>query len=196
MVGISNGGLYVRSYAAEYPQEVAGMVLAATTSLEGLEDIKGLPSGIFVAMGRVGLFRLFPEIMCPGTACDQAAKPMISAFRGRASLFQTYDAEWASLKSPEALTVLRERLSVAGSLGNSPLVILSANQSGLPESEMPASYRQILANEREALTSLSSNHRYVLVMSGHGLDIEHPDLVIAAVNDVIASTRSGEPLAR
>jgi pimeloyl-ACP methyl ester carboxylesterase len=194
VVGVSNGGLYIRSYAAEYPQEVAGLVLAAATSVEGLEDIKGLPSTIFIVMGRLGIFRLFPEMICPGTSCDQASKPMIAAFRGRATLYQTYDAEWVGIQSPDALAVLRKRLSPAGSLGNKPLVILTSNQSGLPESEMPASYREFLANDRKVMTSLSSNNRYVLVNGGHGLYIEHPNLVIQSVKDVVEAARTAKSL--
>ena len=109
-------------------------------------------------------------------------------------MYQTLDGEWAALQAPDELGVLRERLSPAGTLGDTPLVILSANQSGLPEDEMPADYREYIARHREAMSGLSSNHRYVLVMGGHGIDVEHPELVIQSVNDVIESARTGEPL--
>lgn len=196
MVGASNGGLYIRGYAAEYPQEVAGLVLVDGTFEAELDNTRRLPSGVFVVMGRLGIYRLFPEMICPGTACNAEAKPMIAAFRGRATVYQTLDAEWDALQAPDQLALLRERLSPAGTLGDTPLAILSANQSGLPEEEMPADYREYVTRHREAMSALSSNYRYVLVMGGHGIDTEHPELVIEAVNAVIESARTGEPLAR
>ena len=126
LVGASNGGLYVRSYAADYPQEVAGLVLVDGTSEAELDKIKGLPGEIFAVMGRLGIFRLFPDMICPGSACDETAKPMIAAFRGRASLYQTVDDEWAALQASDALAILRERLSPPASLSDTPLVILRA----------------------------------------------------------------------
>jgi pimeloyl-ACP methyl ester carboxylesterase len=195
MVGASIGGLYVRSYAAEYPQEIAGLVLVDGTFEAELDTIKIAPSTIFVVMGKLGIFRLLPEMICPGTACDATSKPMIAAFRGRATLYQTVDGEWAGLKAPDSLATLRKRLSPAGSLGATPLVILSANQSGLPENQMESGYRETIARYRAAMTSLSSNHRYILVNGGHGLANEHPKLVIESVKAAIEAARSGKPLA-
>ena len=79
MVGASNGGLYIRSYAAEYPDEVTGLVLVDGTYEAELDQIRIAPSGFFVVMGRLGIFRLLPEMICPGTACNAEAKPMIAA---------------------------------------------------------------------------------------------------------------------
>jgi hypothetical protein len=109
-------------------------------------------------------------------------------------VYQTLDGEWAGLQAPDQLALLRERISPAGMLGDTPLVILSANQSGLPEDEMPADYREYITRHRQAMSVLSSNYRYVLVMGGHGIDTEHPEIVIESVNDVIESARTGEPL--
>lgn len=194
MVGASNGGLYIRSYAAEYPDEVAGLVLVDGTYEAELDQVRSLPGGIFIVMGRLGVFRLFPEMICPGTACDAASKPMIAAFRGRASLYQTVDAEWKALQNPDALAELQKRLSGAGTLGDTPLVILSANQSGLPETEMPEDYRNYIVSYRETMSALSSNHRYVLVDGGHGIDNEHPQLVIQSIADVVTAARTDQPL--
>jgi pimeloyl-ACP methyl ester carboxylesterase len=195
LVGVSNGGLYIRSFAAEYPDEVAGMVLSATSSEDTVGDTRGLSSTFFVVMGRLGIFRLFPEMICPGTACEETAKPVITAFRGRATLFETYDDEWAQLRSPEQLALLQERISPSGSLDDIPLAVLAANQTGLPDDELPDDYRATLDRERDLMTGLSSNARYERVASGHGLDIEHPDLVIEAINAVVAAARTGAPLA-
>lgn len=196
LVGASNGGLYIRAYAAEYPGEVAGLVLVDGTSEAELDKIKGLPGTIFAVMGRLGIFRLFPDMICPGSACDEAAKPMIAAFRGRASLYQTVDDEWAALQAPDMLAILRERLSPVASLGDTPLVILRANQSGLAENDMDTSYRTTIASDREAMTGLSSDHRYVLVNGGHAIANEHPDLVIASVNAVVDAAQTGRSLAQ
>ena len=196
LVGASNGGLYVRSYTADYPQEVAGLVLVDGTSEAELDKTKGLPGGIFAVMGRLGIFRLFPDMICPGSACDETAKPMIAAFRGRASLYQTVDNEWAALQASDALAILRERLSPPASLSDTPLVILRANQSGVPESDMDTRYRSYIASDRETMTALSSNHRYILVSGGHAIANEHPGLLIESVNAVVEATHTGDVLAK
>lgn len=195
LVGASIGGLYVRRYVAEYPQDVAGVVLLDATFEADLENIKRAPSEIFVVMGRLGIFRLFPEMICPGTTCDAESKSLIAAFRGRQTMYQTMDREWDSLQSANELTILRDQISTAGALGNLPLMILHANQSGLLESEMEVSYREHLDRYRTAMTSLSSNHRYVLVDGGHGIANEYPELVVDSIKAVIDdSVRTDQPI--
>jgi pimeloyl-ACP methyl ester carboxylesterase len=68
LVGHSIGGVYVRQFAAEYPDEVLGLVLVDSSHPNQLERIPGLrqetksfmqQSAAFPTLARFGLFRLY-----------------------------------------------------------------------------------------------------------------------------------------
>jgi pimeloyl-ACP methyl ester carboxylesterase len=193
MVGPSNGGVYVRAYAAEYPNDVAGLVLLDPTFERDLAVSQGLPSGMFIFMGRLGFFRVFSQSSCPTCSPERAA--ILAARRGTPSYWDTYDAEWAMLQSPDEIPVLIERLGQPGALGDTPLVVIAANQSGLSLEEADADYRAALEAEEDAMSALSTNHRYSIVMGDHGLS-DYDDLINQSIRDVIASARAGQPLAK
>lgn len=190
LVGASNGGLYNRAYAVQYPTETAGIVLVDATDVNSLADIRGIPAiyeGIKI-MGRLGIFRLFPNMIYPGATAPEALKPMLAVFRGRASEIDNVTREWDGLQIPAEIEALKARISTAGSLGDKPLVILVADQGG-HEAGWDAVYRA-------ETTALSSNHRYVLIEGGHGVTIEQPDLVIQSVLDVVKSIQTETALAQ
>jgi pimeloyl-ACP methyl ester carboxylesterase len=108
MVGPSNGGLYVRAYAVEYPDDVAGLVLLDPTFEGDLAESRGLSSGMFIFMGRIGFFRVFSQSSCPACTPERAA--IVAARRGYPGYWDTYDAEWAMLRSPDQISVLTQRL--------------------------------------------------------------------------------------
>jgi pimeloyl-ACP methyl ester carboxylesterase len=80
MVGPSNGELYVRAYAVEYPNDVAGLVLLDPTFEGDLAKSQGLPSGMFIVMGRIGFFRVFSQSSCSTCSPERAA--ILAARRG------------------------------------------------------------------------------------------------------------------
>jgi pimeloyl-ACP methyl ester carboxylesterase len=55
LVGASNGGLYARGFALEYPDEAAGLVLVDATYESELDQLRGAPALIelFKVMGRL-----------------------------------------------------------------------------------------------------------------------------------------------
>ncbi len=191
MVGPSNGGLYVRAYAADYPDEAAGLVLLDPTSEQSLAETKGLPLGLWTFMGRVGFFRLFSGSLCNGCTPENSA--MVGAKDGYAVTWQTYDAEWKALQSPDEIAKLIERMGQAGALGDTPLIVIAANQSGLPLDEADPTYRAGIEAEKQATVILSTNTRYTIVMSDHGLSDQNA-LILQSIRDVIEAVRTGQPL--
>jgi pimeloyl-ACP methyl ester carboxylesterase len=192
MVGPSNGGLYVRSYAAEYPDEVVGLVLLDPTNERSLSLTQGLPLGVWVFMGRTGLFRIVGQSLCP--SCTTEGATFLAARRGYPSTWQTYDAEWQMLTNPDEITDLIDQLGQPGALGDTALVVITANQQGVPVEQMDAASRAYYEEKEQVMTSLSSNYRYLTVMSDHGLS-DQGELVNRSIRDVIDSARTGEPLA-
>lgn len=186
LVGASNGGIYARAYQADYPDEVAGMVMVDANSEIDLGDSVRAPTLPFQIMGRIGMFRLFPGIICPEGACDADYRDAIATFRGYWSNLDTYDREIREgLEAPEQIALLKNRLAVPGILGDMPLVILHANQIGVPLDQMDAQTQAYFNEYREFYTSLSSDSRYELVESGHNMAGEHLDVVTEAVRDVV-----------
>jgi hypothetical protein len=47
---------------------------------------------------------------------------------------------------------------------------------------------------QEKLAQLSSNHKHILVDSGHNMNIEVPDKVAAAIHSVVTAVRTHKPL--
>lgn len=145
LVGPSLGGLFVRAFAAEYPDETAGLALLDPTYEGDLAGSQSVSAGFYTFFGRIGTLRLFSVAMCPGCSPD-----------GAAAMGHREDTQL-------------ERCGQPGTLGDTPLVVIAANQSGVPLEEAEASYRAGVEREKTAMISLSMNHRYHIVMSDHGL---------------------------
>jgi pimeloyl-ACP methyl ester carboxylesterase len=196
LVGSSNGGLYARAFAYQYPDDVAGLVLVDARLETELGKTQSLPVGIFQLMGQIGLFRLFPGIICPESACDLTYREEIAVFRGYPNNLTTYERELVEGLdgSPEQITMIQERLGVPGLLGNMPVIILHANQARVSPEEMEPGYRAFLENYRAHYSRLSTNTRYMLLDSGHGIAVEHPDVLVDQIRDVLEAARTGKPL--
>jgi pimeloyl-ACP methyl ester carboxylesterase len=190
LVGASNGGLYARGFALEYPDEAAGLVLVDATYEGELDQLRGAPALIelFKVMGRLGIFRLFPDMIYPGNDYPPELKQQLAVFRSRASELDTYNREWAGLQAPDDLRELRARFAANGDLGTRPLVVLVAVQGEHDDPNWDA--------PQWAVAALSRNSRYVLVAGGHGIASEQPQVVIDAVDDVVESVRTGKLLAK
>lgn len=191
LVGPSIGGLFVRAFAAEYPEETAGLVLLDPTYEGHLADTQGIPPGLYIFFGRIGTFRLFAASMCP--TCSPEGTAAMGALRGRATPWETQAAEWEALQSPHEIADMYERLGQPGILGDTPLVVIAANQSGVPLEQAEADYRLGIEEEKAAMVALSTNYRYYIVISDHGLS-DQSDLILSSISAVITSARTGEPL--
>jgi pimeloyl-ACP methyl ester carboxylesterase len=192
--GLSLGGLYVRAFAAEYPDETAGLVLLDTTYEGHLAGTQGIPSGVYIFLGRIGMFRLVSATGCPAW-CSPEGAAAFGAQRGGATPWETYDSEWEAVLAPDEIALMIERFGQPGVLGDSPLVYIGSNQTGVPLEEADARYRAGVEEEENAMISLSSNHRSHISDSGHGLGDQN-ELILVAIRDVLTSAQTGEALAQ
>jgi len=173
LVGHSAGGIYVRAYAAEHLDRVAGMILVES-SHEGqrlvLDPLRPRKDRLKTAL-------VIPSII----------RESLDQRRGgdRRSIIR----EWRTFKRA---TAVRPALPPGG-LGSRPLVVLTCapGHPGVPER-----VHQAWHDLHRDLAGLSSNSRHVVSRSyDHYLNFGDPDLVVSAIRDVVRCARSGNPLA-
>ncbi len=178
LVGQSFGGLNVRLYAYTYPQEVAGMVLVDASHENDPTALKAIMDGQqqlstcqhFAPFGVVRLLGSLNQFISPYPSAIQAVV--------KAHLYQTrfcgtwYDESAAWDESISQVLTARAQHS----LGHLPLVVITHGK------DLDASW-QALQND---LAGLSSNSTHVIAsMSGHAIMFDQPDLVIAAIRQIV-----------
>lgn len=197
LVGASVGGKYARIYAEQFPQEVAGLVLvdsrhesvdaALTADEQAAALVRAERDGqLYWLLGRLGVMRLFGARLAAGTSPGAAELDPRTATLLMLHASRSQDIA-AMLAESAAMTADDERLRAARPLGALPLVVLAADSS-----LRDAGWRA--AQETQA--KLSSNSRLVVVSrSSHFIALDQPRAVADAVGLVLASARSGAPLA-
>jgi pimeloyl-ACP methyl ester carboxylesterase len=184
LVGHSIGGTYAMTYAHEYPQQVAGMVLLDSSSPEQFTAIPSYSGQYTVVhrvmavtptLNRLGLGRVVAAIASshlPPTAADQVTALTASAHGARSA-----SAEWQVL--PTLFTQAQELTT----FGSRPLAVLTATES-LQNGGWAAAQNR--------LASLSTRGFHQVVDSTHvGLleDQHGSGAAVGAIDHVIAAVR-------
>lgn len=157
LVGHSYGGLLVRAFAARHPAQVAGMVLVDPTDEHFNPALRKLD-----ALRAADDDRQFALIVPP-------------RFQPELKLLQPI------LDSGG--------LPVSGKLPNVPTIVLtSVRQAEKPEFflESPQAVAIKQALHADFLRQFSQGSQVVTSKSGHNIQLEEPELVIAAINQVMA----------
>jgi pimeloyl-ACP methyl ester carboxylesterase len=173
LVGHSAGGLYIRTYAAEHLDRVAGMVLVES-SHEGQRPVL---DPLRSARNRLDTALVIPAII----------RESLQARRGgdRRSIIR----EWRTFRR---FTDTAPALPPGG-LGDRPLVVLTCAPGDVT---VPDQVYEAWRDLHRDLAGLSANSRHVLSdSSDHYLNFGDPDLVASAIRDVVQCARSGAPLA-
>lgn len=201
MVGLSYGGPLTRIFAERNPDQVAGLVFVdiaheAVFSTPGAQKYLKKVTVLLRCFGRlaqVGIPRLLRlrSVPQPPTALpysDEQQRALASRFPTAHSFFAGAD-EFRSLVS---IADDMAGLGTPGSLLDKPVVVLS---HGKP---FPGPFA-VLENDhmvgQRALAALSSNSALIVAQeSSHGIPVEEPELVLAAVELVVDSVRTGMAL--
>src|SRR3989440_896986 len=191
LVGHSTGGAYIRVFAARYPDQVAGMVFLDSQPNEALTGLPDFPSqyttlrrasALFPSLARLGVFRLvnqFASDPLPVPTRDEE-----SAVVSTANLNRIQRDEFAEL--PMTLT----EAAALTTLGDRPLIVVTAAK-GAQAGWLPL---------QDKMAGLSSNSAHRVLP-----EIDHPGLIhdragaaqaSQAILDVIASVRTGTPVAK
>lgn len=191
LVGHSTGGVYAMTYAAQHPQEVAGMVLLDSATPRQFTVLPDYASqypmmtrlyAVRPVLERLGVGRVVPVLSAnevPGQAGKQAKILTIRPRDGRAARAElsTYRSSFAQA---QALT----------SLGAKPLVVLAASDSMTGTAGWPVAQQQLAA--------LSSNSSRRVVDSSHSGLLDHPgsfSASVEAITDVVQAARSNAAVA-
>jgi pimeloyl-ACP methyl ester carboxylesterase len=201
LVGHSFGGMYMQTYAARYPDEVAGVGLVdsstdpdqfsqrpeAQDSNEPQKQTSSVSSQL-VRLGvslpaRLGIVRLLSKLDPASPELPPQQRAQTDALTPSTREFTTFVLE---LLAPTQTL----RLGTPGSLGNKPLAVLTAPKQAEPG----------WLKHQDKLATLSSNsiHRVVKGATHESLLYEKRDAqaTSAAIVEVVAAVRNDRPLAQ
>jgi pimeloyl-ACP methyl ester carboxylesterase len=192
-VGHSLGGLYVRRFAARLPDDVAGLVLLDSADEKQLTGI--------IAPG------LKPELYRPGAMSDSDIQAFFRDLGRRMMAAGTAPAAESTKESngedSGEIRMARFYRQIGADRHDSmfsekPLIVLTAGQVP-PMPRFSAEQRAQLEEDHRILQArmplLSRNSKQVLVPnSGHYVQVDRPDTVIAAIREVVTAVRSGTRL--
>ncbi len=210
LVGHSLGGLEARVYAQRWPEDVVGMVLVDTSpAAEGLvdenqpdfDDAAGRERDIAFYLHCASLVRHKPFEADSQELTDCSAvlpKGTPAAFRRVWPKFFTPD--YFEAKASLIWGLYNHRYDGADHrrAGAMPLVVLSIEHPWAYDNDTPVgkrldrSYGKIWNGMHADLARLSSRgvHR-VITQSGHSIQLDQPQAVIDAVDDVLSQLRAG-----
>jgi pimeloyl-ACP methyl ester carboxylesterase len=172
LVGQSMGGLNVRLYAEEYGNEVAGVVLVDPAD----------ESSMLFSLNANRWMKLR----------EQATGRSIPPPRSTGPINKGYKPEDDYL-GDEAQLLYLHRKSNPDPLGDRPLIVLAAGKRPPPPGMTEDAYKDIRSYRNEelaAMTNLSTNSRFRIDSdSSHNLQLDNPQLVAQAVEEVIRAVK-------
>jgi pimeloyl-ACP methyl ester carboxylesterase len=212
LVGHSFGGGAVRYFAEAYPRDVAGIVL-----VESIEEEQRIPiQGKAVRLRDLSEGKTIPAPHLDMPPPDQPVLPSSADLSAPAALEPPFDRlpadtqrlhRWAESQpsmqdarasegawSPEYFALWHARPQ-EGSLGHVPLLVLTRAEGGYGDNlDVPAAQLDSERKERQAhLAGLSSNGNQRIIRAGHNMQLEAPDDVAEAIEEVIHAVRHRTP---
>jgi pimeloyl-ACP methyl ester carboxylesterase len=171
LVGLSLGGCVARLYAAEFPVEVAGMVIvdhafspdpphAASGERSTTAPVVIYQAPIVVTAEDISNFKQLPESVQQFHRWAVSLKPVLPSWE---------DAE-------ECLAQVK---SAGYPLDNRPLVVVSTNNQARGYARLQA----------ELLRLSRSSTQMIADRSFHAVEIDQPEVVVAAIRRVVESVR-------
>jgi pimeloyl-ACP methyl ester carboxylesterase len=220
LVGHSIGGEYVRIFTAKFPSEVAGVVLVDSSHPDQREPplmlspisrmhkhARQLVCFALPLMARLGVIRLFmrnttiyvpPEFSSQQGAAERAMRNQrvkaveTEAAQGCAATENGVIRPDKGSGDPE----VDEAATSAGTLGNRPLIVLTAGQYWKPEDPVAAKeiaeFHEIWMHQLQPeLARLSTNGKQIVVEnSDHGIPEQAPESVVGAVREIVTEVRN------
>lgn len=207
LVGHSKGGLFVRLYAHEYPDQVAGMVLVDAAHEEqearfpkaiARRNQRGRKQMAWVLglMARLNSIGILAPILKRYSGQLLSSIPEVVRELGLAvvlsdKFLKTVAAETIAVEENYAAV----RAAHITTLGEMPLIVLTApEQFTALEGRVPAQdleyLRNVVSELQVELSALSPNGKQVMVKgSGHHIQVDRPQVVIDAIREVVEAVR-------
>jgi pimeloyl-ACP methyl ester carboxylesterase len=207
LAGHSAGGEYIRSYAAQYPSEVLGLVFV--DSSHESQTLRYPPQFLAFSKNQLLTMKLCQVLSPFGVVrvtklWDTLIPESWSSLGVRDAVMSTlYRTGYCKAAYAEESTLLGSPGQAEGpiSLGDLPLVVLSAGATfeGIPKAvvtamggpEVIAQVNQVQKELQKELVSLSTQGKQIIAAeSGHNIQLDQPDLVIDAIHTVFEQARS------
>jgi len=194
LAGHSSGGVYVRFFAAAYPDEVAGVVLLDAQSphltpvqaaAQSAENPMSTLAGVLPGLARVGVARLLSTVASNDLPADVTARRR--AFEATPRAASSFSEEFLRLDG------ILDAAGALPNLGTRPVVVVTAT------AESPAGW----LDQQNRLATLSENgsHRIFrdithdgLIETLHGAAVAS-DAIVAAVTAVRSGAKLDSPTA-
>lgn len=196
LVGWSYGGLYVRVYAAQYPEETAGLVLldsslpeqcTATPAWQQQCASTIRTNSVARVIARLGVIRVIGLLQPPSGLPSPQSEELLASF----SAAKDWDAQLAEFQASPATSA--QVLSSKGVLGGTPLYVLTAT-----DHEAPRDMEQAWQVWQSGLTALSTNSvQRVLPGATHAslvLSSTVSRASVEAILQVVGAAHTGQPL--
>ena len=198
LVGHSLGGMLVRVYAHNYPDEVVGMVLvdsfheerpARLPELTKLNQDYAGQFHLFSVLSSTGMMALVPQTI-PNPGLPVEAYAQYQAITATTGFFEMSLAEMKAIEESSA----EVRALKITSFGNLPLIVLSAGRWDaiplLSDSENQNIWKELQVEQSE-LAALSSDSKQVTAeQSSHFIQLDQPYLVIDAIREIVEALQN------
>ena len=180
LVGHSIGGPYAMTYAASYPEQVAGMVLLDSSSPHQFTAVPAYPTqyavmrrglAILPTLARVGLQLLIPS----GSPLPDEDAAVVEAMGSTPRAFRNGRDEISMV--PRVF----EQAQALTTLGSRPLAVVSASES-LADEGWPAA--------QDRMAALSTDSLHTVATSSHAGVVDDPDGAAASVRAITAVVRA------
>jgi pimeloyl-ACP methyl ester carboxylesterase len=189
LAGHSFGGLYMLTFAANYPDQVAGMVLLDSTApasapgppaKAGSYDLVGRIAALLPAVAHFGVARLYGQF-------SYGTLPPRSRDEARARSATASDIASFLNEFREGSMAVHQAASLVDFAGK-PLIVVTAGR------EHDDAW--LAAQDKLATLSTNSRHRIVADSTHASLVLDKTDATAAsqAIRDVVASVRTSRPL--
>jgi pimeloyl-ACP methyl ester carboxylesterase len=213
LVGHAFGGDNVRTFAARYPAEVAGLVLVEADVVSSPEERRGqarLIASLRECRDAIAAGKPLPQLPArpggPASSCAQQFfrglpeamwSPELNAkllelAQTKVAMYDTYISEMEQM--PEDETYLQQH---SRSLGSRPIRVLSTGNHGVhsldssrPPDPEHQKYEQEVAREQAKWLELSSNARQLFTdKSSEYIPFDQPSFVVDAIREVYSQRK-------
>lgn len=202
LVGHSLGGAVARQFAANYPDEITGLVMVDSAHEQQMkhfpeaivkmaDSVKGM-MGVMKLMGKLNIFALKPSLVTIGDN-GRLAKELVAQMQG---VMASSDSHLEAMIA-ESESAFSAQTPAVPTLGDLPLTVISHGQ--LDTAAVPPSLGQQVRDEYEAawqklqveITSLSTRGRRIVAeRSGHNVIFDQPEIITDAILEMLHSSSS------